>query len=125
MASDLLTWLVVLPLIGAALIMFASHGGAEERANAARYIALATTIVTFAVSLILWLKFDSSSAEFQFVRDVPWLPGFNISYHVGVDGISLFMVLLTTFLMPLCILCSWEAITTRVREYMICFLVLE
>jgi NADH-quinone oxidoreductase subunit M len=100
--------------------------GDDARAQAeARYIALFTTLVTFAASLLLWVQFDKSSAEFQFVEKVEWFSGLNISYHMGVDGISLFMVLLTTLLMPICILCSWESITTRTRAFMVNFLVLE
>src|SRR6185436_2252676 len=90
----------------------------------ARWVALYTTLITFAVSLILIWRFDPSSAEFQFIERRPWLAG-TINYHMGVDGISLPFVILTTALMPLCIIASWSAIQHRVREYMIAFLVLE
>ena len=90
----------------------------------ARWVALWTTLVTFAVSLILVWRFDPSSAEFQFLEKRPWLGG-AINYSMGVDGISLPFVILTTALMPICILASWTAIQRRVREYMIAFLVLE
>ena len=73
----------------------------------------------------MWLGFDKTTAEFQFVQRVPWIPDFNIAYHVGIDGITLFFVLLSTFLTPICILASWRAIESRVKEYMITFLVLE
>jgi NADH-quinone oxidoreductase subunit M len=89
-----------------------------------RWIALWTTLVTFVVSLILLWRFDASSAEFQFVEKYRWLGGYG-SYHMGVDGISLPFVILTTALMPLCIIASWEPIQTRVKEYMVAFLVLE
>ena len=87
-------------------------------------MALWTTLVTFAVSLVLLWRFDPSSPEFQFVEKRAWLGGFG-TYHMGVDGISLPFVILTTALMPLCIAASWRAIETRVKEYMIAFLVLE
>jgi NADH-quinone oxidoreductase subunit M len=87
-------------------------------------VALWATLITLAVSLLLAWRFDPSSAEFQFVERRPWLAG-TIMYHMGVDGISLPFVILTTGLMPICILASWQAIQTRVKEYMIAFLVLE
>src|SRR5476649_2837498 len=82
-----------------------------------------TTLVTFAISLIMVWRFDATSAEFQFVEKHPWLG--IASYHMGVDGISLPFVILTTALMPICILASWTSIQKRVKEYMIAFLVLE
>jgi NADH-quinone oxidoreductase subunit M len=114
-----------LPLLGALLIMLLPGEDASSARNA-RWIAMWTTLITFAVSVIMVLpsRFDYSSAEFQFVEKHPWLGG-NISYHMGVDGISLPFVILTTALMPLCILASWAPIQRRVKEYMIAFLVLE
>jgi len=113
-----------LPLVGAAFILFV-RGDAETEARNARWVALWTTLATFLVSLVLWFDFDRSSAAFQFVERSTWFPGTSIAYHMGVDGISVLFVLLSTFLMPLCILASWEAIEHRVKEYMIAFLVLE
>jgi NADH-quinone oxidoreductase subunit M len=112
-----------LPLVGALLILLL-RGESDGVKRNARWIALWTTLVTFAVSLILVWRFDGASAEFQFVEKVPWLGGY-ASYHMGVDGISLPFVILTTALMPLCIAASWQAIEKRVKEYMIAFLVLE
>ena len=103
-------------------MLLRSDGEAEQRN--ARWVALWTTLITFAISLMLVWRFDPSSAEFQFVEKQPWLAG-TINYHMGVDGISLPFVILTTALMPLCIIASWRAIQTRVKEYMIAFLVLE
>jgi NADH-quinone oxidoreductase subunit M len=113
-----------LPLLGALLVIVMARGETEEGARNARWIALWTTLVTFAVSLILVWRFDPASAEFQFVEKGRWLAG-TISYHMGVDGISLPFVVLTTGLMPICIIASWEPITRRVKEYMIAFLALE
>jgi NADH-quinone oxidoreductase subunit M len=112
-----------LPLAGALFIM-ALRGEDEAVKRNARWIALWTTLVTLAVSLLLVLQFDPGSAEFQFVEKAPWL-GAAIGYHMGVDGISLPFVILTAGLMPICIIASWQAIQARVKEYMIAFLVLE
>ena len=112
-----------LPLVGALFIMM-MRGDDEAVKRNARWIALWATAITFAVSLILVWRFDPTSAEFQFVEKKPWLAG-TINYHMGVDGISLPFVILTTALMPFCIIASWETIQTRVKEYMIAFLALE
>ncbi len=120
----LLTLITFLPLVGAAFIM-AVRGDEAQVARNARNVALLTSGVVFLLSLTLWFGFDRSSADFQFVEKVDWLPQFNIAYHMGVDGISVLFVLLSTLLTPLCVLASWEAIQKRVKEYMIAFLVLE
>jgi NADH-quinone oxidoreductase subunit M len=112
-----------LPLVGALFIM-ALRGDPDSVKRNARWVALWTTLVTFAVSLILVWRFDASSAEFQFVEKARWLSGFAF-YTMGVDGISLPFVILTTALMPICIIASWDSIQTRVKEYMIAFLVLQ
>ena len=113
-----------LPLVGALLLMLMVRGDDAAAQRNARWIALWTTLVTFAVSLVIWVTFDPNVPGFQFVEQHPWVGG-GISYKMGVDGISMLFVILTTFLMPLCILASWESIGTRVKEYMIAFVVLE
>lgn len=120
----LLTLVIFLPLIGALFILLV-RGEEEVVARNARYVALWTSLLGFLLSLVLWFGFDAGTAEFQFVERAPWIEAFNIYYHLGIDGISLFFVILTAFLTPLCILASWEAITVRVKEYMIAFLALE
>src|ERR1700719_1648458 len=112
-----------LPLLGALWIMSLRREDASIARNA-RWTALWFTLITFAVSLILVWRFDPGSSEFQFVEKKPWLAG-TISYHMGVDGISLPFVILTTALMPICIVASWRPIQRRVKEYMIAFLALE
>src|SRR6476469_7376913 len=112
-----------LPLVGA-LIVYLSRGDDEAARRNSRWIALWTTLITFAVSVILVMRFDASSADFQFVEKANWLAT-GITYHMGVDGISLPLVILTTAIMPFCIIASWKAITNRVREYMMAFLILE
>ena len=117
--SNILSVTVFLPLVGALLIATLN---ADAKGNA-RWIALWTTLVTFAVSLLVWINFDTSTAGFQFVEEHAWLGP--LKYKMGVDCISMLFVILTTFLMPLCILASWDSIQIRVKEYMIAFLILE
>ncbi len=112
-----------LPLVGALLILTIRDDNEFGRANI-RNVTLLTTVLTFVVSLWLWIEFDPANPGFQFVEKVGWLDS-GISYHVGVDGISMLFVILTTFLMPLCILASWQSVDRRVKEYMVAFLVLE
>jgi len=121
----LLSLTIFLPLIGAVFILLLARGDKETEAQSARMVALWTSSITFAISLLLWFGFQPGTADFQFVEEVPWFPEFNIAYRVGIDGISLFFVLLSTFLTPICVLASWDAIQNRVKEYMIAFLVLE
>jgi NADH-quinone oxidoreductase subunit M len=119
----ILSTVTFLPLVGVLLILLTSSKE-ESSARNARWVAIWTTLFTFIVSLFIWLNFDNSTAAFQFVEKEDWLGG-GITYHMGVDGISMLFIILTTFLMPLCILASWDAITVRVREYMIAFLIME
>ena len=119
----ILTTIVLLPLLGSLLLVFL-RGNDEAAKRNARWIALWTTLITFGVSLVLVVKFDPSATGFQFVEHRPWLSD-TITYYLGVDGLSLPFVILTTFLMPICILASWNSIQTRVKEYMIAFLLLE
>ena len=125
MEIGILSSLILLPLIGAALIYLIVRRDDEVGARNAGNTALWTTIVTFFVSLNLWFDFDRSSSGFQFVEKLSWFEGESISYHLGIDGISIFMILLTTLLLPICIIASRKAIKVRVREFMIAFLVLE
>ena len=122
--THLLSSLVVLPLVAAVIVYFAGHNP-EKGAPAARWLALISTLVIFAYSLLLLTGFDGTSAAFQFEEKYPWFVGYDINFRLGVDGISLWMVLLTTFLMPICVLCSWHSIEKRVAEFMALFLVLE
>ncbi len=120
----LLSLATFLPLAGAAFIFLFAGGEKAVADRNARSVALLTTGVTFLISLVIWGNFDTNTADFQFVEKAEWL-GPGINYHMGVDGISVLFVVLTAFLMPICILASWDAIQTRVREYMIAFLILE
>ena len=120
----LLTLTIFLPLVGV-LFILVLRGEEADVARNARWIALWTSLIDLALSLALWAYFDPSQADFQFVELAQWLPGFHIAYHLGIDGISLFFVLLSTFLTPICVVASWTSITVRVKEYMIAFLVME
>jgi len=117
--TPILSIVTFLPLVGALLIAVLNPAAKGN----ARWIALWTTTLTFLASIPIWTGFDAGSAGFQFVEERAWLGG--LKYKMGVDGISMLFVILTTFLMPLCILASWESVEKRVKEYMIAFLVLE
>ena len=119
-----LSLLTFLPLVGAAFILVI-RGDEKIVARNARSVALWTSLINFLLSLFLWFNFTPGSAAFQFQEQAAWMPEFNIGYRMGVDGISMLFVLLTTLLTPICVLASWEAIQTRVREYMVAFLVME
>ncbi len=119
----ILTTLLLLPVVGA-LFLAILRGSDEAAKQNARWIALWTSLVTFALSLVLLVNYDPSNSGFQFIEHHPWLSD-KISYYVGVDGLSLPFVILTTFLLPVSILASWTSIEDRVKEYMISFLLLE
>ena len=119
----LLTIVTFLPLVGVLAILTVQDDDEVAKQNIRRAALFATTM-TFFVSLLIWTSFDSKDPGFQLVEKTDWLGG-AISYHMGVDGISMLFVILTTFLMPFCILASWNSIENRVKEYMIAFLVLE
>ncbi len=121
--NHILSIVTFLPLVGALFILL-TRGAEETRARNARWIALFTTLADLVVAIILWARFDGSTAKFQFVEQAHWLGG-GITYHMGVDGISLLFVVLTALLMPFCILASWTSIQKRVAEYMIAFLILQ
>ncbi|MDX5362512.1 MAG: NADH-quinone oxidoreductase subunit M [Alphaproteobacteria bacterium] len=123
MGMGLLTLTTFLPLLGALIILLIRSNDPEQERRNIRNMALWTTVATFIASLFVWREFDPANAGFQLVEESAWL-GETIRYKMGVDGISILFVLLTTFLMPLCILASWD-MKKRVKEYMIAFLVLE
>jgi NADH-quinone oxidoreductase subunit M len=126
LVPHILSIVTFLPLVGAGLLLLAgmmNKGGQDAAAPAARWIALGTTLVVLAVSVLLVAQFDPSNPAYQFVENYVWFAG--AGYHLGVDGISILFVLLTAFLMPICIVASWKSVETRVVEYMIAFLVLE
>ena len=120
--GNLLSLTTFIPLLGAAILALFLRGSDDAAQNNAKWVAMATTLATFLVSLFILFGFDPSNTDFQFVEERPWLLGMN--YKMGVDGISVLFVMLTTFLMPLVIASCWN-VSTRVKEYMIAFLLLE
>jgi len=118
-----LTLVTLFPILGVLVILFYS----PEQKNAVRWTALITSLITFGISLWVLAQFDASEADLQLVIELPWIQvgGWNISYHLGVDGLSILLVLLTTLLTPISILSTWTAVEERVKEFMIFFLLLE
>ncbi len=114
-----LSALLVVPLLGALVLLTTSS------ASFARFWTLLITTITAALSLPLYWGFDATTAKYQFAEHLAWIPALNINYTLGIDGISLLLILLTTLLLPLCVLASWNYIKTRVREFMICLLIME
>jgi NADH-quinone oxidoreductase subunit M len=123
--TGILSLITYAPLVGVLGILVLRLFGRDDARSveASKWIALVATLATLALSVLLVMQFDPNEAGFQFLEEAPWFAGFN--YRMGVDGISVLFVLLTAFLMPLCIVASWKSIETRVHEYMIAFLVLE
>ena len=120
---------IFLPLCGAFFAFFISGFNDEKKVEKVnqniKLVSLWTSLMTFFVSLLIWLNFDFQKKSFQFEEYSEWITNFGIVYHLGIDGISLPFILLTTFLVPVCILCSWNAIKHRIKEFMISFLILE
>jgi NADH-quinone oxidoreductase subunit M len=122
----MLSLIVFLPLAGALLVLLAGgRGDRHDREPAVRMIALVTSLVTFAATLFLWWKFNPSSADYQFVEQHWWMQEFGVQYLIGVDGISLFLIVLTGFLTPLALLSSWESVHKNVKAFSFFVLALE
>ena len=118
--ANILTFVVFLPLAGAVLLALL-----PRRDRDVRYFALAVSLITLLASLHLPWYYVRGQAGFQFEQNIPWISHPNIHYHLGVDGISLWLVILTTFLMPMCVLISWKSINHQVKEFFVLMLVLE
>ena len=119
-----LSVLTFLPLVGV-LVILLIRGQEDIVARNSKYMALYTSLFTFAFAVFMCVNFDPLNAGFQFVEENRWVKPLGIGYHLGVDGISMFFVLLSAFLTPICIVASWTSIKTRVKEFMIAFLILE
>src|SRR5215213_9535022 len=117
----ILSVIVWLPVVGGIAVLLLG----SERAQLGKQIALGVSIITFALSLPLWFGFDFDSASMQFVENVTWIERFSADYALGVDGISMPLVLLTTFLTPFVVVAGWEVIETRPAQYFAAFLILE
>ncbi len=120
----ILSIIIFLPLIGVGAMSFL-RDAEQSTALSARRTSLAVSTAVFLLTLLLWVGFDTHAEGFQFEEKISWFPGTNIFYHVGIDGISLSFILLTSFLVPICILASWHSITNNVKYYMVAFLILE
>lgn len=118
-ADHLLSLIIAVPFVGIAILAFVRD------ARLVRRVALACTVLDLGLFLMLWFGFDSSQPGMQFVERTQWMPTLNIQYAVGVDGISILMLLLTVLLAPLCVLCSWNAVTTQLRTFMMLVLLVE
>jgi NADH-quinone oxidoreductase subunit M len=121
MTPGILTVVTFLPLLGAIALLFVPR----RLEDAQRGLALAVTIATLVISLPLYFRFDGASADYQFTEHARWMPALGVGYHVGIDGISLMLVLLTTLIMPIALASAWRAIDDRVKEFMVSLLVLE
>lgn len=121
--APVLTLITFGPLVGALMIMLFARG--DEKASNARWVALWASSFVFLVSLLVWAQFDPTNPGFQMKETYEWFPEFNIAFRLGVDGISIYFILLSTFLTPICILASWTSVDKRVSEYMAAFLALE
>jgi len=118
-----LSILVWLPILGGLLLLALGQNGAGVRLD--RWVALAISVLTFVLSVPLWTRFDSSTASMQFVERLPWIRSFNVEYYLGVDGFSMPLILLTTFLTPIVVLAGWQVIEKRTAQYFAAFLILE
>lgn len=119
--QNLLTYVLFSPLLGMALLLFVK----KEKKNVIRSIGVGTSVVTFLLSLLVYFNFDPAQTDMQFVEQYPWISGLDISYAVGVDGLSILLIVLTTFLTPLALIASWDSITDRLKEYVSFMLMLE
>ena len=125
MTLPLLSIVIWLPAVGALILLLINNRDGSRNALV-RNIALAASVVTFIATLVLWAGYDTSaSAEFQFVERVPWIPAFGIEYSLGIDGISLMLIVLTGFLTPIAFLSGWESVHKKIKEYSILMLLLE
>ena len=120
MQLPILSILIFLPIVGIGILLILDR----KRHKGLKIATLAISVVEFLVSLPLWFDFNSQTAAMQFVERREWLPTYGISYYVGIDGFSLLLIMLTTFLTPLCVLATWDDIQVRVKEFMVCLLAL-
>ena len=122
MNFPILSSLILLPTIGALFLLFTKDK--NENNLTVKYVALFTSVVNFLISIYLWIYFDQSTSSFQFIEDRTWIEGF-INYKVGVDGISILFIILTTFITPLCIISVNNSVKNRLRDFLIAILIME
>lgn len=119
--QNVLLYLLCLPVLGALGVLFFPKNALRQM----KLFALNITLLNFLLSLSLWVVFDNATAKFQFVKQIDWFSSFNMNFYIGVDGISLFFIILTTFLVPVCLLISWHSVQHFVKEFLVAFLFLE
>ena len=122
MNFPILSSLILLPTVGALFLFFTKNKDGNNLT--AKYVSLFTTIVNFLISIYLWIYFDQSTSNFQFIEERQWIDGF-INYKVGIDGISILFIILTTFITPLCIISVNNSVKTRLRDFLIAILIME
>ena len=122
MNFPIISSLILLPTIGSLFLFFSKSK--NENSSTIKYVALFTSLVNFLLSIYLWYLFDQNTSQFQFVEDREWLLGF-VNYKVGIDGISILFVVLTTFITPICIISVNNSIKIRLRDFLIAILILE
>ena len=113
----LLSTIILIPILGSLTILLINSDDEIGKRNI-KIVAMYTSIVNFFASIFLWVNFDKLTSDFQFTERYAWLTE-NITYHVGIDGVSLFLIILTTFLMPFCIVASWNSISVKIKDYML------
>jgi len=119
--SSLISYLLIIPFAGAFLLLLIN----KRNEKLIRYAGLAASLLTFIISLVIYFNFDDRNSEFQFVHKFSWIENLNIFYFVGIDGLSLLLVLLTTFITPLTLISSWSSIASKVKEFTFFMLMLE
>src|SRR3989304_762613 len=115
----ILSTVIFLPLAGALIILFLRNDSVIS------FAALTATLASLLVSMALFFNFNPRTPQFQFGEILPWIPSYNIGYVLGVDGIAIMLIVLTAIIAPICVLCSWRAIEKRVKEFMICILLMQ
>ena len=120
MNFPILSSLILLPIVGSLFLLFSK----DKNSNTGKYVALFTSFVNFLISVYLWYQFDPTTSDFQFVEDREWLKGF-INYKVGIDGISILFIVLTSLITPLCIISVNNTVKDRLRDFLIAILVME
>ena len=120
-SNNIILYILILPVLGVFHILLSPTWNKKLL----KKIALFYSCLTFLISLFLWILFNKSIGTFQFLKEIIWIPSLNLNFTVGIDGISLFFLLLTTFLIPLCLLIHWNTINSNLKEYLISFLLMD
>ena len=123
MNFPILSALIFIPLIGALFILFI-QGSQKNVGKNSSYVAIFTSLANFLLSIFLWFSFDSSTSDFQFIEEKNWIKG-SINFQLGIDGISMLFILLTTFITPICVISGIQSIKFKIKEFLIAILVME